>query len=113
MLIISLIYSLVPLYIIYLLLGQTLPSPKGREFKAGTLLGSVSGELGLRKFLESNGHTLVVTSDKEGPNCTFEKELVDADGTLLHMFVKIMSKWNAYAYLITTFQIRTYNSYFL
>jgi formate dehydrogenase len=42
--------------------GQTLPTPKSIDFKPGTLLGSVSGELGLRKYLESNGHTLVVTS---------------------------------------------------
>ena len=33
---------------------------------AGQLLGSVSGELGLRTFLEKNGHELVVTSDKDG-----------------------------------------------
>ena len=46
--------------------GQTLPSPKATDFKPGTLLGSVSGELGLRKFLESNGHQLVVTSSKDG-----------------------------------------------
>ena len=37
--------------------GQTLPTPKAIDFKPGTLLGSVSGELGLRKYLESNGHT--------------------------------------------------------
>ena len=36
--------------------GQTLPTPKAIDFKPGTLLGSVSGELGLRKYLESNGH---------------------------------------------------------
>src|SRR5208283_2611559 len=42
--------------------GQTLPTPKAIDFKPGTLLGSVSGELGLRKFLESNGHQLIVTS---------------------------------------------------
>ena len=47
--------------------GQTLPTPKSIDFKPGELLGSVSGELGLRKFLESLGHTLVVTSDKDGP----------------------------------------------
>ena len=34
--------------------GMTLPSPKGRDFTPGELLGCVSGELGLRKFLESN-----------------------------------------------------------
>jgi formate dehydrogenase len=32
----------------------------------------------LRKFLEGRGHTLVVTSDKDGPNSVLEKELVDA-----------------------------------
>src|SRR5258708_7605905 len=46
--------------------GQTLPTPEGIDFKPGTLLGSVSGELGLRNFLERAGHTLVVTSDKDG-----------------------------------------------
>jgi formate dehydrogenase len=59
--------------------GMTLPSPKGRDFNEGELLGCVSGELGLRKFLESNGHQLVVTSDKDGDGCTADKELVDAD----------------------------------
>ena len=46
--------------------GQTLPTPRGIDFKPGELLGSVSGELGLRRFLEEQGHTLVVTSDKDG-----------------------------------------------
>ena len=59
--------------------GMTLPSPNGRDFNEGELLGCVSGELGLRKFLESNGHQLVVTSDKDGEGCTADKELVDAD----------------------------------
>lgn len=31
--------------------GQDLPSPKGIDFTPGHLLGSVSGELGLRPFL--------------------------------------------------------------
>ena len=59
--------------------GMTVPNPKGRDFNAGELLGCVSGELGLRKYLEDNGHTLVVTSDKDGEGCTADKELVDAD----------------------------------
>jgi formate dehydrogenase len=59
--------------------GQTLPTPKAIDFQPGSLLGSVSGELGLRKYLESQGHTLVVTSDKDGEGCTLDKELVDAD----------------------------------
>ncbi len=33
--------------------GQALPTPKAIDFRPGALLGSVSGELGLRKFLES------------------------------------------------------------
>lgn len=70
--------------------GQTLPSPGGRDFTAGDLLGSVSGELGLRKFLESRGHTLVVTSDKDGPNSVFEKEMQDAEIVISQPF------WPAY-----------------
>ena len=59
--------------------GQTLPTPSAVDFEPGELLGCVSGELGLRKFLEDNGHELVVTSDKDGEGCTADKELVDAD----------------------------------
>lgn len=65
---------------------QTLPSPKSIDFIPGTLLGSVSGELGLRPFLESLGHTLIVTSDKEGPNSVFDKHLVDADVVISQPF---------------------------
>ncbi|KAJ4424569.1 formate dehydrogenase (NAD+) [Gnomoniopsis sp. IMI 355080] len=43
------------------------------------LLGTTENELGLRKWLEDQGHTLVTTSDKEGENSTFDKELVDAE----------------------------------
>src|SRR5713226_9214992 len=70
--------------------GQTTPTPKSIDFKPGQLLGSVSGELGLRKFLESQGHTLVVTTDKDGPNSVFEKELVDAAVVISQPF------WPAY-----------------
>jgi len=70
--------------------GQTLPTPKAIDFKPGQLLGSVSGELGLRKFLESQGHTLVVTSDKYGPNSVFERELPDAEIVISQPF------WPAY-----------------
>lgn len=70
--------------------GQTLPTPKAIDFKPGALLGSVSGELGLRNFLESQGHTLVVTADKDGPNSRFEKELSDADVVISQPF------WPAY-----------------
>lgn len=70
--------------------GQTLPTPKAIDFKPGTLLGSVSGELGLRKYLESLGHTFVVTSDKDGADSEFDKELVDADIVISQPF------WPAY-----------------
>ena len=59
--------------------GMTLPTPKAIDFNPGELLGCVSGELGLRKFLVSNGHTLVVTSDKDAKGCKADKELVDSD----------------------------------
>ena len=39
----------------------------------------MENELGLREFLESRGHTYVVTDDKEGPDCEFEKHIPDAD----------------------------------
>jgi formate dehydrogenase len=70
--------------------GMTTPTPSKIDFKPGELLGSVSGELGLRKFLEKAGHTLVVTSDKEGPNSVFEKELPDAEVVISQPF------WPAY-----------------
>lgn len=70
--------------------GQLLPTPKTIDFKPGQLLGSVSGELGLRKFLEAQGHTFIVTSDKDGTNSVFEKELPDADIVISQPF------WPAY-----------------
>jgi formate dehydrogenase len=70
--------------------GQTLPTPKAIDFQPGELLGSVSGELGLRKFLEDAGHTLVVTSDKDGADSEFERELADADVVISQPF------WPAY-----------------
>ena len=66
--------------------GQTLPTPKAIDFQPGELLGCVSGELGLRQFLEGAGHTLVVTSDKDGPDSAFERELVDADVVISQPF---------------------------
>jgi formate dehydrogenase len=35
--------------------------------------------LGLRSYLEDLGHTFIVTSDKDGPDSVFEKELPDTD----------------------------------
>ena len=70
--------------------GQTLPTPKAIDFRPGELLGSVSGALGLRRYLESGGHKLVVTSDKDGPNSVFERELPDTDIVISQPF------WPAY-----------------
>jgi len=66
--------------------GQSLPTPRAIDFQPGQLLGSVSGELGLRSFLEAAGHQLVVTSDKDGPDSAFERELVDADVVISQPF---------------------------
>ena len=66
--------------------GQSLPTPHAIDFQPGQLLGSVSGELGLRPFLEAAGHQLVVTSDKDGPDSIFERELVDADVVISQPF---------------------------
>lgn len=70
--------------------GQTTPTPQGIDFTPGELLGCVSGELGLRKFLEARGHKLIVTSDKDGPGSVFERELPNADVVISQPF------WPAY-----------------
>jgi len=70
--------------------GTTTPTPEAIDFNPGDLLGCVSGELGLRKFLESRGHELVVTSDKDGDGCTFDKEIVNAHYVISQPF------WPAY-----------------
>ena len=59
--------------------GMSLPSPKGRDFTPGQLLGCISGELGLRKFLEDNGHEFIVTNSKDGEGCEADKHIIDAD----------------------------------
>ena len=70
--------------------GQTMPTPKAIDFAPGQLLGSVSGELGLRKFLESSGHKLIVTSDKDGDGSVFDRELPNAEVVISQPF------WPAY-----------------
>ncbi|MDM4763016.1 NAD-dependent formate dehydrogenase [Galbitalea sp. SE-J8] len=70
--------------------GVALPSPKAIDFVPGHLLGSVSGNLGLKDWLETEGHTVVVTDDKEGPDSVFERELPDADVVISQPF------WPAY-----------------
>jgi formate dehydrogenase len=70
--------------------GQTLPTPSAIDFTPGQLLGSVSGELGLRSFLEGLGHELIVTSDKEGENSELDRHLADAEVVISQPF------WPAY-----------------
>lgn len=70
--------------------GQTAPAPTRRDFKPGDLLGDVTGALGLRRFLEAAGHTLVVTSDKDEPGSELDRHLVDADVLISQPF------WPAY-----------------
>ena len=70
--------------------GMSTPTPEAIDFTPGELLGSVSGELGLRKFLEDRGHTLVVTSDKDGPDSEFERALPEAEIVISQPF------WPAY-----------------
>jgi formate dehydrogenase len=70
--------------------GMTTPTPDGIDFTPGELLGSVSGELGLRRFLEDRGHALIVTSDKDGPDSEFERALPEADIVISQPF------WPAY-----------------
>jgi formate dehydrogenase len=70
--------------------GQTTPTPEEIDFTPGELLGCVSGELGLRPFLEQRGHRLVVTSDKDGPDSVFERELPEAEVVISQPF------WPAY-----------------
>ena len=64
--------------------------PRRIGFTPGELLGSVSGELGLREFLEAGGHKLIVTSDKDGPDSVFERELPEAEVVISQPF------WPAY-----------------
>jgi len=42
------------------------------------LLGTVENKLGIADWLKEQGHELIVTSDKEGPNSVFQKELPTA-----------------------------------
>jgi formate dehydrogenase len=70
--------------------GQSLPTPSAIDFAPGALLGSVSGELGLRAYLEGLGHELVVTSDKDGENSVLDQHLADAEIVISQPF------WPAY-----------------
>ncbi|GBE80667.1 Formate dehydrogenase [Sparassis crispa] len=43
------------------------------------LLGTVENQLGLRQWLESQGHEFIVSDSKEGPNSDFQKHITDAE----------------------------------
>ncbi|KAH7888484.1 hypothetical protein F5I97DRAFT_702774 [Phlebopus sp. FC_14] len=43
------------------------------------LLGTVENQLGLREYLESQGHEYIVSDSKEGPDSDFQKHIVDAE----------------------------------
>lgn len=70
--------------------GQTTPNPKKSLEQEVKLYGSVSGELGLRDYLESLGHEYVVTSDKDGVDAELENHLLDAEVIISQPF------WPAY-----------------
>jgi len=64
--------------------------PRLKDAQPGTLLGCVSGSLGLQQYLASRGDAYVVTADKDGPDCALEAELADADVIITTPF------WPAY-----------------
>jgi formate dehydrogenase len=70
--------------------GQSTPTPQGLGFTPGELVGCTSGALGLREFLAERGHELTVTSDKDGPDSVFERELPNAEIVISQPF------WPAY-----------------
>ena len=70
--------------------GQTMPTPKAIDFTPGELLGSVSGALGLRKFLKAPGTSWWSPPTRTAPNSAFEREIVDAEIVISQPF------WPAY-----------------
>jgi formate dehydrogenase len=70
--------------------GMSTPTPEAIDFTPGELLGCVSGELGLRRFLEERGHRFIVTVDKDGPDSEFERQLPEAEVVISQPF------WPAY-----------------
>jgi formate dehydrogenase len=54
--------------------------------------GTTENELGIRKWLEDQGHTLVTTSDKEGENSKFDQELVDAEIIITTPYAHILHR---------------------
>ena len=52
------------------------------------LLGTTENELGIRKWIEEQGHELVTTSDKDGEGSEFDKHLVDAEVIITTPYVR-------------------------
>jgi formate dehydrogenase len=52
------------------------------------MLGTTENELGIRKWIEDQGHELVTTSDKEGEGSEFDKHLVDAEVIITTPYVQ-------------------------
>ncbi|KAE8691647.1 Formate dehydrogenase [Hibiscus syriacus] len=52
---------------------------KANEYftKNPNFVGCVEGALGLRQWLESQGHQYIVTDDKDGPDCELDKHIPD------------------------------------
>ncbi len=70
--------------------GQTLPSPQASTSPPASCSAASRASSGLRRFLEARGHKLVVTSDKDGPDSVFDRELADAEVVISQPF------WPAY-----------------
>ncbi|XP_066322457.1 formate dehydrogenase 2, mitochondrial-like [Miscanthus floridulus] len=53
---------------------------KGGEYadRNPNFVGCAEHALGIRGWLESQGHQYIVTDDKDGPNCELEKHIADA-----------------------------------
>ena len=70
--------------------GQTLPTPKAIDFQPGALLGSVSGELGLRDY-PGGARPHARRHRRQGRrDSALDRELVDADIVISQPF------WPAY-----------------
>ena len=71
--------------------GQTTPTPAADRLQAGRASRQRLGRAGVAsRSWRAGGHELVVTSDKDGPDSVFERELPDADVVISQPF------WPAY-----------------
>ena len=70
--------------------GQTLPTPEGDRLQARRAPRQRLRRARPAQVSRRRGHTLVVTSDKDGPDSVFERELPDAEIVISQPF------WPAY-----------------